>query len=323
MIEDGRVRAAAQAPCALWEGVAALADSLAALPDWARAEAQNAVTMTGELCDAFADRRDGVAAIARWAMENLRGPVRIYAGAAGFLAPAEAEGAAAAVASANWHATARLAGRHCPEALLVDIGSTTSDLIPIRGGEPRAQGYCDAERLRTGELVYAGAVRTPLMALGPTIPFCGAETGLMAEHFATSADVYRLLGRLPDEADQQEAADGRGKSIEETETRLARMIGCDRADASPAEWRGLAEAFARLQRRRLARAAERVANSAHLDAGAPVIGCGVGRFLALDLAADLRRGFVDLGDLVAPGTGDSWISFCAPAVAVGLLALRV
>ena len=76
------------------------------MPDWARAEAQNAVTMTGELCDVFADRRDGVAAIARWATRQSRGPVRIYAGAAGFLATAGPRRRAAAVASANWHATA-------------------------------------------------------------------------------------------------------------------------------------------------------------------------------------------------------------------------
>ncbi|PZE01513.1 hydantoinase/oxoprolinase family protein, partial [Klebsiella pneumoniae] len=80
--------------------------------------------------------------------------VRIYAGRAGFLPVEDARAHAADIASANWHATAALIGRHVGHALLVDIGSTTADLIPIVSGKPAAQGYSDAERLETGELVY-------------------------------------------------------------------------------------------------------------------------------------------------------------------------
>ena len=316
---DRTIRDVAQVPCALWRGIEALDESLAALPDWARLEARHAITMTGELCDAFADRRAGVAELCQWACHRLPGTMSIYAGRSGFIDPADIPAAAMDVASANWHATAQLVGRHLEQALLVDVGSTTSDIVPVRDGLPRARGYSDAERLCTGELVYAGVVRTPLMALTADVPFRGELIGVMAEYFATTADIYRLLGRLPEAADQQEAADGRGKSVAETETRLARMIGLDRVDASLEEWRGLAAAFAEAQLARVEKVSARILDLSGLSPDAPIVGCGVGRFVASDLAERLGRPFRELGRLVAPETGDMWISNCAPAVAVALL----
>ena len=36
------------------------------------------------------------------------------------------------------------------EALLIDMGSTTTDIIPTVAGAVAARGYADAERLTTG-----------------------------------------------------------------------------------------------------------------------------------------------------------------------------
>ncbi|KTS13767.1 hydantoinase/oxoprolinase family protein, partial [Methylobacterium indicum] len=249
LVEGGRVQAVVQVPCPLWNGLPALENSVAALPGWAREPAHHAVTMTGELTDCFSDRADGVTQIAGWAAAHLPGTVAVYAGRAGFVAPEEAGAKAPDVASANWHATAALVGRLRPAALLVDLGSTTGDLIPIRDGQPRAVGYSDAERLETGELVYTGVVRTPLLALSPAVPFRGRRTALMAECFATTGDAYRLLRDLPEAEDQQDTADLKGKSIPETEIRLARMIGRDRHEGSAADWVRLAGVFAEANRR--------------------------------------------------------------------------
>jgi probable H4MPT-linked C1 transfer pathway protein len=320
LVEGERVREAVQVPCLLWRGLDALDDAFAALPDWARGEALHAVTMTGELCDYFVGREEGVAELAGWAGRTLRGNLRIYGGRSGFLSPDTAVAAAADIASANWHATARLAGRYRPDAFLVDIGSTTSDLVPVTGGMPASLGYSDVERLETGELVYTGAVRTPLMALATHVPFRGHFVSTMAEHFATTADIHRLLGALSPKADQQDSADGRGKSLPETETRLARVVGCDRSDATPAEWRRLATYFAQAQLRRLHDAAAQILSRAELPDEAPVIGCGVGRFMAAQLAYRLQRDYIDLADLLAPAADPAWVSSCAPAVAVALIA---
>ncbi|MDP4006106.1 hydantoinase/oxoprolinase family protein [Methylobacterium sp. NEAU K] len=322
LVEDGRVVAAAQVPCPLWQGVAALDGSLAALPDWARGEARHAVTMTGELTDCFADRREGVATLSGWAGRHLQGRVRIYAGRSGLVAPEAAAGVFADVASANWHATAAVTGQHAPDALLVDIGSTTADLIPIVRGRPAATGYSDAERLETGELVYTGVVRTPVVALSDHAPFAGRRTRLMTETFAHMADVYRILGLLPEGADQQASGDRKGKSVSESETRLARIVGRDRAEAAPAAWAALAGHFAEAQLRLLHDAAAILLTRPDLPAGAPLVVCGAGAFLGLRMAERLGRDAIRLVTLLdgrIAGQRD-WISTCGPAVAAGLIA---
>ncbi|WP_232629428.1 hydantoinase/oxoprolinase family protein [Methylobacterium sp. Leaf118] len=322
LIEDGRVVAASQAACALWRGVRALDDTFATLPDWTRGEAVHAVTMTGELTDCFADRADGVDKLSAWAAATLAGPVRIYAGRSGFVAPEAARAHAGDVASANWHATAALVGRHAQAALLVDIGSTTADLIPVVGGHPAARGYSDAERLETGELVYTGVVRTPLLAFATHAPWRGRRTALMAETFATAADIHRLTGDLPEGADQQHSADLKGKSLRETETRLARMVGRDWDEGSPEEWRALAGWFAETQMRPLHDAAAMLLSRPDLPGDAPLVVCGAGRFLAERLAARLGRRSVPLTGLIAEqgaAEGSDWVSTCGPAVAVGLI----
>ncbi|MGX7703329.1 hydantoinase/oxoprolinase family protein [Methylobacterium sp. Gmos1] len=323
LVEGGRVRAAVQAPCPLWNGLSALDATFAALPGWARAPARHAVTMTGELTDCFSDRADGVAQLAAWAASTLEGEVAIYAGRSGFVAPEAASSRPADVASANWHATAALVGTRRPDALLVDLGSTTADLIPIRDGRPRAVGYSDAERLETGELVYTGVVRTPLLALSRTAPFRGRRTALMAECFATTADAYRLLGQLPAAEDQQDAADLKGKSAGETEIRLARMIGRDRHEGSGEDWVRLAGFFAEAQLRLLHDAAGLILSRGELPDAAPVVICGAGRFVAARLAGRLERQSEDLADLLSARLAPEAAAFastCGPAVAVGLLA---
>lgn len=322
LVEDGRVVAAAQVPCPLWQGVSALDGSLAALPDWARGEVRHAVTMTGELTDCFAGRREGVAALSGWAERHLAGPVRIYAGRSGFVAPNAAAEVFADVASANWHATAALAGQHAPDALLIDVGSTTADLIPIAAGRPAAAGYSDAERLETGELVYTGIVRTPVIALADHAPFGGRRTRLMTETFSHMADVYRILGLLPEGADQQASGDRKGKSVAESETRLARIVGRDREEGTPEAWALLAGHFAETQLRLLHDAAATLLSRSDLTPGAPLIACGAGAFLGPRLAARLGRPTIPLVSLLRgriAGEPD-WISTCGPAVAVGLIA---
>ncbi len=323
LVRDGRVETVVQAPCPLWRGLPALDATFSGLPDWARGQADHVVTMTGELTDCFADRADGVAQLADWAGAKLAGSVRIYGGRAGLTDPNRARDLAVDIASANWHATAALVGRYRSHALLVDIGSTTADLIPIVGGVPAATGYSDAERSETGELVYTGVVRSHPIALTDHAPFRGRRTRLMAETFATMADAYRITGDLPEGADQQGSADGKGKSLRESETRLARLIGRDHGEGTSADWQALAAHFAEAQMRPLHDAAALLLSRADLPADAPLVVCGAGRFLAERLAARLGRPTVALTDLIAdalPRTGADWASTCGPAVAVALLA---
>jgi (4-(4-[2-(gamma-L-glutamylamino)ethyl]phenoxymethyl)furan-2-yl)methanamine synthase len=348
----GRVMAALQLPCTLWRGLDHLERALdQALEVLAAAGGpiSHAATMTGELVDLFSDRRSGVRGIAAVLAARLgAGRLRLYAGEQGFCTAPEVDRHALAIASANWRASAELLASRIDQALLVDIGSTTTDLVPVRGGRIVARGGGDFERLVGAELVYSGVVRTPLMALAEAVPFEGLHVPLMAELFATTADVYRLTGELDERCDQHAAADGGAKTRAASAARLARMVGRDATDskesAEPeqaiesaptagcsepalAPWRRLAGAFREKQLHRIGQAAARVIADAKLAPAAPLIAAGSGAFLVPELARRPDRpprGWADLLDADAACASDcGWmLSVCAPAVAVALLALR-
>ena len=188
----------------------------------------HAITMPGELVDLFENRAQGVERLIDTVTEALPGAkISSYAGQAGFLGCDEARNQSCKVASANWRASTEFVAANLDDSLFIDLGSTTADIVPIAGAKVRALGQTDSERMIAEELVYTGVTRTPVMALARSVPFGGERQGLMAEHFATAADVHRLTGRLPDGVDQHPAADGGEKTPDGSARRLARMLGRD------------------------------------------------------------------------------------------------
>ena len=320
-MRDGRVEAAAQAATPLWLGLDHLEGAFETLKSRLGEAPKHAITMTGELCDAFDSRREGVAGLAAIAARHLpAGAASLYAGRAGFCPLDAAAAHAQDIASANWHASAAWVGFRLGDALLVDIGSTTADLVPVVGGKVAAVGYTDAERLVAGELVYTGMARSFAMALADRAPFRGVWTPLMNEYFATSADVHRILGDLPEGADKMATADGREKTVEASRARLARMIGREPDEAAPQEWEALAAWFAEAQLRAIADAAFLRLSRGDLAADAPVVAAGVGETMAKELARRLGRPCVAFADLIG---AEVEASHCAPAAAVALLAERM
>ncbi|MFC7053160.1 hydantoinase/oxoprolinase family protein [Hansschlegelia quercus] len=311
---EGRLEAVWIAPCALWKGLDRLGGALDELLPGVPEDARFAATMTGELVDLWPDRAAGVAAIAEALAQRL-GPVSFYGGEKGFSESAEDW---RSLASANWRATAEALAATEGAGLLVDIGSTTADLVPFAKGRLSARGSDDAGRMATDELVYLGIARTPVMALAARMPFNGAWVSPMAEHFATTADVFRLTGDLPEGADLHEAADGGEKTVEASARRLLRMVGADFDAETALAARALARFLSEVALRRFCDAAA-VILARSGSAAAPVIyGAGVGRFLARRLAERLGLMYRDVGTLWADDLADA-VSSCAPAVAVARL----
>jgi (4-(4-[2-(gamma-L-glutamylamino)ethyl]phenoxymethyl)furan-2-yl)methanamine synthase len=269
----------------------------------------------------FRDRADGVAYLVDMMRKVTGGEAVFYGGRAGFLRDTGAIEHVNDVASANWHASASLIGRSHTEALLIDAGTTTTDLVPVKSAEVAAKGYTDGERLAEGELVYTGVVRTPVMAVARKAPFKGRMQGVAAERFATMADVWRLLGALPAGADPYPTPDLKGKSMQESAMRLARMLGRDAGPSDLLAYVDVARYVAERQRGEIEAAAAALIARERLAADAPVIGAGCGRFIARDIAERLGRAYRDFAEIVdcAPQARDMAAS-CAPAVAVGLLA---
>lgn len=313
----GRLQHVGQYPCALWRGPDDLDRLLTQLcREWKLNRAMHAVTMTGELVDRFADRKEGVRMLLRQFTRHIAPQyARIYSLRKGLCSVATARRAPAEVASANWHAAAMSVARVLPQALLVDVGSTTTDIIPIRGGRVATGALTDAGRLRTGELLYTGVARTPVMAVAQRAPLRGVWQNLAAEHFATMADIYRLTGDR--RFGQGETADGRGKQPRDCARRLARMLGCDLRDAPLESWRQVAQHLAVAQQGGIRREMERVLSEYHAASAPSVVGAGAGCFIARLLAHQLGLAYFDYASLMgAPRVWRGKVNLCAPAVAL-------
>lgn len=320
--DAGVVEHVLQIPCPLWQGLSHLAEALEqALEQMPDTGACHAITMTGELVDLFPNRADGVRQLlAALAARIPVSHMNVYAGEAGFVAVDTAARLVDQIASANWMATSAFIAPRVPQALFIDIGSTTTDIVPVRG-TVQARGYSDYERLGFEELVYTGVVRTSVMAVADRLAFDGEWIQPMAEHFATMADVYRLCGQLPAGADQMATPDNAGKSVGESARRFARLLGRDVESAPLDAWRRCAGFAAELQLRRVADACARTLARGILDDDAPLVGAGVGRFLVNQLARRLQRPYLDFSALVdCTPAAAPWLASCAPAVAVAGLA---
>src|SRR5439155_7160554 len=170
----------------------------------------------GELCDCFESKRQGVQAILDAVKLAATGtPIQVWTTSGSFKNLEEAKADFLKTAAANWLALASYAGRLTPKgsALLIDLGSTTTDIIPLHDGRPIPRGRTDPDRLASREWVYTGVRRTPVCAL------LGGEGA--AELFATTGDVYLLLEELPPDANDRHTADGRPATIEGAHARLA------------------------------------------------------------------------------------------------------
>lgn len=209
------------------------------------------VTMTGELCDCFCTKEDGVNTIIDsvvsvnptqnswfWSTEGM------------FLSARLASQNYLSVAAANWHALGSvIARRYYPETngILVDVGSTTTDIIPLNRGMIATDSKTDTDRLRRRELVYTGVGRTVVSSIVQSVPLSGGDCPIASEYFADIRDVHLVLGWRREEYQNLETADNRPLTLENSKSRLARLICSDNTLCSERELKAIANAIAQNQ----------------------------------------------------------------------------
>jgi probable H4MPT-linked C1 transfer pathway protein len=259
-----------------------------------------AVTTTGELCDCFPTSAAGVRHILD-AVEAAapNAAIHVWRTDGRFVGIDDAREEPRPCAAANWLALATFSGRFAPQgpALLVDVGSTTTDLVPLADGVPVPKARTDPERLKAGELVYTGLRRTPACAL------LGA--GGAAEFFATTLDVYLLLDKIGEDVGDLDTADGRPATKEHAHGRLARMLCGDRETITRSATLALARRLALFQIQTIDRAARRFKFET-------LIMTGAGEFLAREVFADFTGPTVSLAERLGPTRS---VAACAVAVA--------
>ena len=322
IVENHEIIAVYQEPCPLWQGLDKLEYAVKTLLEKIpNLNAKHALTMTGELVDLFANRHDGVKQIIQTMTQLLADfDVQIFCGKSGLLPVSKInETYFEAIASANWLPSASFAAKQFEHCLFVDIGSTTTDILWCENGEVLALGFSDYERLISHELIYTGIVRTAVMSVVQTVLDNEKYVGVMAEHFATMADVYRLTGELSENHDQTPTADGAEKTIEASARRLSRMLGDDFKIEELDRWKRVASDIRQQHKQRIQKSC-----ALHLtrsETKSTLIGAGIGRFLVQEIALLLECEYVDFSALFQKKHHGLIFNSadCAPAVAIAFL----
>lgn len=287
--------------------LASLAAALGHVPGTA-----HALTMTAELSQAFRTKREGVGFVLDALATAFPGdPVHVYTVEGRFVAPAAARAHPLDAGASNWMATAAFVARFVPDGILIDIGTTSTDIIPLAGGRVVARGRTDPARLVSGELVYTGAVRTPAEALLRQVPLWGERAAVSAEGFATIGDAHLWLGRLHPDDYTASTADGRPVTRAFAGERLARVVCGDREMLDEPAIDGIARALAEAQLELVADGVRRVRVRCP-DARTAVV-AGLGDFIAAEAA---RRAGLEVASLAerlgaaartAPAAAVAWL----------------
>ncbi len=263
--------------CPLWEG----SDLAPVLRGYSGPGEEAAVVMSGELADCFTTRMEGIRFIVDAVREVFPG-ARFYGTDARFHDRAVPE-----LAAANWLASADFLMDRYPGALLVDFGSTTTDIIPLCGLPP-LEGMTDLSRLQQGYLVYTGLLRTTVPALTRSVNIGGTPTPVCPEYFACSGDAHLVLGHIEEETYSTETPDRKGKDRTSCLRRLSRGVCADLEEIGEEGALAVAGEFWQAQRSLICRAVDRVKDRS----GASQILCaGIGGpLLSLILGGqDLRQ----------------------------------
>jgi len=290
-------------PFAIWRHPERLSEQVQAILQNYPGCDQIALTMTAELADCFVTKAEGVRSILRSveeclpdleqsAVQSAVAPEKlmVWTTRGHFVDASTARTQTEFVAAANWHALATWCGKLCPQgsSVLVDIGTTTTDIIPLQDGKPVSIGLTDVSRLQSGELSYSGIRRTPVCALAHSVPFRDGYCSLAAEMFATTLDLYLLLGDLTEDPSDVETANCKAATKAEAYHRLARMLCGDRNEISLSEAVEMARFLADVQRQRLSGSLERVVSRLTSPCQTVMVS-GSGEFLARRLVADNRK----------------------------------
>ena len=222
------------------------------------------VSMTAELVDAYRTKKEGVMDVAKKSEDIFNVPVG-FVGLDGIVNFEDLEKNPLQAAAANWIATAPIAAKIEPNCIMIDTGSTTTDIIPIKNGKECAKGISDLERLKTGELVYSGTLRTNVASIVDKVPLDGSWVRVASELFAITADVHTVLGNIKNEDYSCNTPDGAGKSVEECMRRISRVVCGDMDVLDPEDVEKIAGFIHRMQVQKVSEALIEVSGRNKID----------------------------------------------------------
>ena len=279
-----------------------------------------AVTMTAELSDAYRTKREGVNQILDCVSQVFgKKPILVLDVNGCLRSINDAKLEPLKVAAANWAATGWMVAQKIRECVVVDVGSTSTSIIPIVNGEVAASGKMDLEKLMNGELVYTASLRTNVAAIVQSIPLRGGLARVSSELFAQSGDVHLILGNITPADYLTETADGKGKTRSEAFVRLSRVVCADIDLLSEEELIQIASYVYEEQIKQVAHAINQVYARFRPEASAsvPTLVTGLGKVFLARKAAE-RAGVRKI--LVIEELLPTSAALASPAVGVALMA---
>ena len=261
------------------------------------------VAMTAELSDAYQTKRKGVNHILDSVAQVFPNtPVFVLDAESNLKSIEEARQEPLKVAAANWPATGWMVSQSIKDCFIIDVGSTTTSIIPVINGKVVAAGKTDLAKLMNGELVYTGALRTNVAAIVNSIPVKGGIARFSSELFALSGDVHLILGNINEEDYSVETADGRGTTSIEAMARLARVVCADIEMLDEEEIVEMANYIYEAQVEQIADGLKQVYDrmKSRIKMNVPIVVAGLGRNFLAGKAAQ-KTGFqeiIDLGELL-------------------------
>jgi probable H4MPT-linked C1 transfer pathway protein len=244
-----------------------------------------ALTMTAELADVFSTKREGVLFVLQSVKAAFPNCPCYVLNLSGELVPTEeAQLTPLDFAASNWVATACNLSRQFPYCLMIDTGSTTTDIIPIQAGKVSSRGKTDLDRLVAGELVYTGLLRTQLASIVHAVPVEGQFCPVSSEYFAISGDVHLILGHIQPSDYDCPTPDGRPASREAARARLARLVCADTEMLSQETIDYMADYIYQQQLAQIGRAVSQVRSHLPGSREIPVVTLGAGAFIAAEAA---------------------------------------
>lgn len=250
----------------MWKKAVELKDKLLEIAKKYGAE-RAGVVITAELADVFKNKAEGVSFVANICKDVFK---EVYFLDLNGNITKEINNPLEFSAS-NWLASISfLIKEGYRDFLFVDIGSTTTDLIPVK--DRNLAALRDLERLKKRELIYFGILRTPVFYVLRS--FSNAK--LCPEYFAITGDVFRITGDISEADYNCETPDGKGKSVEDCMRRIARTICCDLEELGMEKVSELAFKAKKAMIRILSREIKRKIVEYELK---EVLACGIGEFL--------------------------------------------
>lgn len=312
--KNKKVIFAKQYKCPVWRGPELIIQKLKIFKNLSTKSIMG-ITMTAELCDNFINRKDGVKKIID-CTQMIK--CKKYYFTKNKANRFKKKPSYKDVASMNWLATAEFISSRITNALIVDFGSTTVDLISIKNKKCTNFFFDDFKRLNNSELIYTGLTRTPIFGITNKVKINKRIYNIIPEFFSNTSDLYRVLKILPDGSDLYKSADGKSKSRLNSLRRIGRSFGLDYNKFNKSLVIKLCKKLISIQLNNIYLKINEVFSKNKFSDDTPIILCGIGKdILKLDKEKFKIFDFEDL--LFIKSKKNNLASYYAPAASCAFL----